>query len=820
MAKNIKNKINKAFNWDLFTWSLFISYGLIQISIISYGSYIRKTESLINFPVFIIGFLTTLGISAFIFSIFKNEIKPKFNPSKRFLVLVSTICLLPMFFSNVSTISFMTPKFFFLYAITILLIYYSTEKNIRIKNLTSHLNIKIILLFLLVLLAGSFKNFGSNSLFTGNLINGAGTIINFSVFFILFIITKEEVTEEKAQILLTYFMASSFLPIFYGFIQFKNWDILGIFQNPGGKAQIFSTLGNVNWLASYLVLISLTSAYVFLKSKTLKTSFISYGFINFTILLIILTRSRGAWVSMSFAYFSLVIFLSYSLLKNKKKLWNELYSVTKFLIKLQIPVIIALLIIYSTISPLNNQINIIKRIKDSFKNEFNVQQRLHVWTISLEMFNNNKLLGNGTGSFGRDYLEYQRKYFTRKNDRSILQYGGNARESHNEYIQILAENGIIGFLLFMMILFYPVYIFFRNFKNENNNILLICLISAYCGLMIHSLVSFPLQTPVSAAIFFIFGGLISGFNKDYSREEISFKPNNIFIMFLILPFFIISLISNIISDSLTSMGQEHLKYQRIPQAEKKFINALNFNPFRGDTHYLLGTAKLSLQKFDEAKKHLEYALNFVNDKGILNNLGFLYQRKEDFKNAEICFRKAYLYEPRNCETANNVAMISLKQNKIAEGIDYLNRAVTQNPYYITSLNNLGDLYLKQKNFKKAEEYYTATTSQNPRECAVENFKRKVYSFTSQANIYNEYSRAYYGLAQIYSKLENSIKSEKFFLEALKFNKNNSMILFRLGLFYLKYGERDKSIIYLKKAALSSSQFGKMARNKLRNIGAK
>jgi tetratricopeptide (TPR) repeat protein len=176
--------------------------------------------------------------------------------------------------------------------------------------------------------------------------------------------------------------------------------------------------------------------------------------------------------------------------------------------------------------------------------------------------------------------------------------------------------------------------------------------------------------------------------------------------------------------------------------------------------------------------------------------------------------KSYLYESKNCETANNVAMVNLKLGNKEMAIKYFKIAIRNNPYYLTAINNLADLYLSLRNMEKAKKLYEKVTSMNPQYAAKINIKYRVFSYTNKLNTFREYSHSFYGLGQIFSMKDKRAKSERFFIEALKYMPGNDMVMFRLAIFYVKYGEINKAKKLLLRVIKINGNFAKHAKAKL------
>jgi hypothetical protein len=86
-----------------------------------------------------------------------------------------------------------------------------------------------------------------------------------------------------------------------------------------------------------------------------------------------------------------------------------------------------------------------------------------------------------------------------------LKYTSKWRHAHNEWLNVLAENGIAGFILLTLLFAFPIKIFWQNLSHEND---LVGMYS-YCGILL--IVSFAIFgqtqsvfTSHAAVIFFIF----------------------------------------------------------------------------------------------------------------------------------------------------------------------------------------------------------------------------------------------------------------------------------------------------------------------------
>lgn len=124
--------------------------------------------------------------------------------------------------------------------------------------------------------------------------------------------------------------------------------------------------------------------------------------------------------------------------------------------------------------------------------------RLHFWTVAIKIFAAQPILGAGLDAFGVAFTQHDT-------------WNGTFRveQAHNEYLQLLAEGGIVALgcaLAFVVIL---VRSSFRNIRRTSDPLLKAIAIGALGGciaILLHSLVDFPLRTPSNAFFFLMLAG--------------------------------------------------------------------------------------------------------------------------------------------------------------------------------------------------------------------------------------------------------------------------------------------------------------------------
>ncbi|HXG84682.1 MAG TPA: hypothetical protein VNI84_11705, partial [Pyrinomonadaceae bacterium] len=109
------------------------------------------------------------------------------------------------------------------------------------------------------------------------------------------------------------------------------------------------------------------------------------------------------------------------------------------------------------------------------------------------------ILGTGLDSFGVSFTRYDT-------------WNGNMRveQAHNDYLQILADAGILGFicvLSFIVLLFWQsLRIVGKSSDNFRRNVAVGALAGCF-GIIVHSFFDFPLRTPANGYFFLLFAVL-------------------------------------------------------------------------------------------------------------------------------------------------------------------------------------------------------------------------------------------------------------------------------------------------------------------------
>ncbi|MBI1883678.1 MAG: O-antigen ligase family protein [Chlamydiae bacterium] len=294
-------------------------------------------------------------------------------------------------------------------------------------------------------------------------------LLNILEYLFLAMIARDQFRSEKKILLLTKIIVYTSLVIgIDGIVQhcFGHDLIHGRVLQPFQEAfRLTASFSHPNGLGAYLAM----SFPILLSLIYQERRWIYFPIIPILLMVLALTYSRGAWVSL---FFSLILFAWF---KNRK-----------MIVAMILLILLSWFILPSSIT---------HRMQDTFNfSNATIQTRLQTWKGAWDLFLKHPVTGNGLKSFS---LLLQKGYV------------------HNCYLQILVEMGALGLLSFLWILGY----FFRGLfscQRKTFNIGYGCSILAFT---IHSLSDTHLYSIPIATFFWLILGIGISLSSTLSSTE-------------------------------------------------------------------------------------------------------------------------------------------------------------------------------------------------------------------------------------------------------------------------------------------------------------
>lgn len=476
------------------------------------------------------------------------------------------------------------------------------KKIIKIKFFlfTILLFLFVTFLSLLISIDKYVSFFGYYGRFNGGFLSFL--VYSFLAFVILLIFERKDL-----KTLFKISFATSILVAVIGILSKFNFDILcfvfsGSLKNDcwtvyfKPSERIFSTLGQPNWLATYLGVNFFIGLMFFLKNKKIKIYEI-LAFIIFSFA-IVYTRSTSGICAVFFAF--LVGFL---LLLRKFSVKNPKFRKTLGLFFIFI--FISIISGYGRfiISRTKNATSWIaeKSIKNFFMNQETSQYknelvektkkfsseeitdsfkiRLIVWKGAIELWKKYPFLGTGIDTFGIAY------YFTRPIEHNYTsEWDYLYNKAHNEFLNFLATSGILGLISYLLLLFYPLILSLKTWFKKGD---LFYLTGILVFIVIHITNFFGFSTTISNLYLFTFMALIV--NQALDLEKIKEKKEifhknffyPIFAFAIVISFLLLFfLIKMYIADLSYAKGKMYENLDNYYQAVQEYNKAIKlfYNP--------------------------------------------------------------------------------------------------------------------------------------------------------------------------------------------------------------------------------------------------
>ncbi len=435
----------------------------------------------------------------------------------------------------------------------------------------------------------------------------------------------------------------------------------------------FSTFPNQNIFASFLLIpLSLTLGRLLSGRERGRAKRIFLGIMTALFLFaIITTRSRGTFLSLAL----IVIFLGY--LKSKR------YGL----------VALASLILISSLLPTPVNSPLVRLMTIGGKDPY-AYTRISIWKSALFIIRDHPFLGTGLGTFEDAFPRYSFPV-----EGVFARFGKKASFAHNEYLQLASEIGIfaLGILLWLLYAFFQkARELFKTLQGKEEYGLAIGLVAGITGVLIHSLVDFPLHAPAVTILLTINAGIVMGLSSSLTIHHSPFAVlGKRYYLYLVLIILILgyAIIAPYLADTYAERGE--------------YRKAIAQNPLCGEYHYEL--ANLYVKQYRET--------------------GDSYYRPSACEE----FKRAIRLEPRNGYYHRCLAKFYHQnftgKSRIEPTIREMKKALGLSPYDCFFHYELGSIYAHEKRYEEAIHHYKKAIELEP-----------------------NYAQAHYNLGQIYEEL--------------------------------------------------------------------
>jgi Flp pilus assembly protein TadD/O-antigen ligase len=335
--------------------------------------------------------------------------------------------------------------------------------------------------------------------------------------------------------------------------------------------------------------------------------------------------------------------------------------------------------------------------------------------VALEVFQRHPLLGEGYGTFRAYALERMApEWYTQDLTRAEQMFMPGY--AHNEYLQVLADAGAIGGLLFLALVLSGYGLAMRvalRHPDSRWGVLGLGLTAATTAFLFQNLFGITFRQAGAATFYWLWLGLTIVAAATVPRpgeepagprvREVRFAPVHISGLLgagLVLGAALALLAWVTIRPAMASMqvrlAQKAALDGDYEEAIRIAERSLDLCPYSAIGYYTLGFALGKAGKFDQAVEVNKRALELLpGNASVYFNLGVSYKEKGDLASAETNFREAVRLQPISTRHRGALAEVLMRQSKFAEAEVQAREMVRLSPgdYQVHLL--LAEVYAKQ-----------------------------------------------------------------------------------------------------------------------------
>ena len=657
--------------------------------------------------------------------------------------LIVLVISLPLVFNPKLLDAFALPKVTILRVIVLIMLSGWIVKTIEKGEFTwrkSPLNLPVLIFVLVAFIATIFSTNPYFSFFGQYMYHMEGLWATL-IYVVLYFLVIANLDAFGVRKIIVAFLIASGITVVYGLLQhfgieFVNWQI-------SSKERIWSSLGNPNFFAGFLVMAIPLSIVVLLRWRrqnknklSLKTGLL-VAFLCLQLLCLNFTYSRASWIGLFFGLAIIAV------------LWRrELGKMRKIFKSTILVLFLALLFIFSfkaiemrrlalkNLEPLETHGLISKTAKRLVSiidlSEADAASRISGWKSALEMIKERPFLGIGPDTLSINFRRYAFPEFSRLTGKALA----NPAYAHSEVLQITATMGIVGLLsyLWLLLSYFRTIAKFPDLRQEP---IVAGIAASVTAVLVNNLFSF--HTVTTATLFWLFLGFTTIlWAKEEGKKSIRLSiPRGIkwaiySILFVLNLFLIVVFLRIYFGEAHFPKGLFFEAKKRYDLAISEYQKAVKINPWE-QTYYqnlakiyqdvgLLIPDKTQRIGFLEKsvavyKKHLDLVpQDALSHNGLGVGYVHLAEQLSDqsyYQLAQESFERSIQRAPYFQEPYINLGTVFYLLGDKEEALQSYDKALQVNPYVPLVYLNLGNLYAQEGEMRKAIGYWQDALDLDP-----------------------------------------------------------------------------------------------------------
>lgn len=494
-------------------------------------------------------------------------------------------------------------------------------------------------------------------------------------------LTKKETVKSMYYILFSTLLAS-FLAILEHFGFFVTCGLMKLGFNESCwiqdvQSRVFSTLGQPNWLAALVTALIPLGLLKSLVSKKIDLRFFFWAFFStlfFVTLLFTKSKSGLGAIGVEFLIFWGFVF------------WKEKFKFVKEFLILSFIFGLSFLLIQSpfTGKGLQSPTPVGPALEVGGTGSGII--RKYVWLGALEVFKNNPILGTGPETFAYSFPRFKPIDHNLTSEWDFVY-----NKAHNEYLNALANTGILGFLSYLSIIIASLIILYKSKRYE--------LLAGYSAMLVTNFFGFSV-VPVSL-LFFLFPAIALTYNLEPITSEKgkglkSFQIIFVAIIVIFASYLLYLLGRYFMADIHYNKARLFNRSGNVAMAKTEISKSIQIS--KSEPLYLneLGLAENNVEPIKIAVSLSPYNIN------LLRSLAGIYSKNNKIQDAIKTIDTAIGLTPNDPKLYYQVGIYFIKLGNLLETEVYLKKSIELKPNYKDARFALGLTYIDLKEFKKAE----------------------------------------------------------------------------------------------------------------------
>ncbi|MFO7370713.1 MAG: O-antigen ligase family protein [Bacteroidales bacterium] len=439
---------------------------------------------------------------------------------------------------------------------------------------------------------------------------------------------------------------------------------------PFSTYKIMSFLPHRNLLAEVLLLILPFSVYQYFFSTRI-WKFMGIACSILILFMIVILCNRATWLALIIGAIAVLTMLMFF----KKRFLGSVNRV--FIITCMAAILLGIVFFFKFSDTVSLKTHALYSLDF---NKGSTKDRIELWDRTVRLIKENPLAGGGLGTWKINMLKYGNEGLVSENNTTFYQ------RPHNDFLWIAAEQGLIGFILYLALFVYILWLLWKGLQKAidmpTTSRFLVCLFITSSFLII-SFFSFPKERIIQNMILFgSWGLLLNLMNSDGGKRVNPARRNWAPVLVVVATTLVL------LNGIFRLSGEMHTKKALFAWKHNRYEKCI----------YEVGKIKSLFYSFDETSTPVDWYA------------GLSHYRLGEYSKAAQFFKKAYLLNPHHIYVLNDYGSCLVKLGQKDKAVEFYRSALKIAPDFNEAGLNLCAIYYNEN---KISEAFDVLKNTNP-----------------------------------------------------------------------------------------------------------